>query len=44
MFRLRVGDIRVYYDVVENRVDVVAIMEKSQSTGWLQDSEREVEE
>lgn len=34
-FRLRVDDVRVFYDVVENRVEVLAIVEKSGASTWL---------
>lgn len=35
-FRLRVDDIRVYYDVTEGRVEVLAIISKSESQSWLE--------
>ncbi len=34
-YRLRVDDIRVYYDVIEIRVEVLAIISKSESSDWL---------
>ena len=34
-FRLRVEEIRVFYDVVENRVEVLAIVPKSDAAAWL---------
>jgi len=34
-FRLRVGDIRVFYDVSETTVQVLAIISKDQSQDWL---------
>ncbi len=34
-YRLRVDDIRVYYDVIETSVKIVAIISKSESTDWL---------
>ncbi len=34
-YRLRVGDVRVFYDIEENRVEVLAIVEKAQATEWL---------
>jgi mRNA-degrading endonuclease RelE of RelBE toxin-antitoxin system len=34
-YRLRVGEIRVFYDVVEQRVEVLAIVPKSQAARWL---------
>ena len=36
-YRLRVGDIRVYYDVVEQAVEILAIMPKSQAAAWLEE-------
>ena len=36
-FRLRVGDeIRVFYDVTENTVEVLAIVPKSETDQWLE--------
>jgi mRNA interferase RelE/StbE len=34
-YRLRVGDIRVYYDVTEETVEVLAIVPKDESDRWL---------
>ncbi|OFW09113.1 MAG: hypothetical protein A3H96_11990 [Acidobacteria bacterium RIFCSPLOWO2_02_FULL_67_36] len=34
-FRLRVGDIRVFYDVTEATVEVLAIIGKAEAQGWL---------
>ena len=34
-FRLRVNDIRVFYDVTENAVEVLAIIEKAEAQTWL---------
>jgi mRNA-degrading endonuclease RelE of RelBE toxin-antitoxin system len=34
-YRLRVGDVRVYYDVGETTVEILAILAKSQSEEWL---------
>ena len=34
-FRLRVGEIRVFYDVREDRVEVLAIVTKAQAQDWL---------
>jgi mRNA interferase RelE/StbE len=34
-YRLRVGDIRVYYDVIETKVEIVAIIGKSEADDWL---------
>jgi len=35
-FRLRVGDIRVFYDVTEKTVQVLVIVAKSQANEWLE--------
>lgn len=34
-FRLRVGEIRVFYDVSEGVVEVLAIVAKSEAEAWL---------
>ena len=34
-YRLRVGDIRVFYDVREQTVEVLAIIRKSEAPSWL---------
>jgi mRNA-degrading endonuclease RelE of RelBE toxin-antitoxin system len=34
-FRLRIGETRVYYDVSESRVEILAVIEKSRSDEWL---------
>ncbi len=34
-FRLRVGDIRVFYDVTDKAVEVLAIVAKAQAHRWL---------
>jgi len=34
-YRLRIGDVRVFYDVPEERVEVLAIVLKSEATEWL---------
>ena len=35
-YRLRVGDIRVFYDVTETTVQVLAIIPKAQAQAWLE--------
>jgi mRNA interferase RelE/StbE len=35
-FRLRVGDVRVFYDVIEARVEILAIVAKDQAASWLE--------
>jgi mRNA interferase RelE/StbE len=37
-FRLRVGDVRVFYDVAENSVEVLAIVGKEDAEEWLQEA------
>ena len=34
-FRLRVGEIRVFYDVTHEAVEVLAIVTKAEAQGWL---------
>jgi mRNA interferase RelE/StbE len=34
-YRLRVGDIRVFYDVTESQVQVLAIVTKAEAQSWL---------
>jgi mRNA-degrading endonuclease RelE of RelBE toxin-antitoxin system len=34
-YRLRVGDIRVFYDVEEDAVQVLAVVSKAQAEQWL---------
>lgn len=34
-YRLRVGDVRVFYDVVEDEVHVLAVVEKARAAEWL---------
>ena len=36
-YRLRVGEIRVFYDVAEERVEVLAITPKSKAAAWLKE-------
>lgn len=36
-YRLRVGDIRVFYDVVESEVHVLAVVEKAEASKWLEE-------
>jgi mRNA interferase RelE/StbE len=35
-YRLRVGEIRIYYDVKENAVEILAIVPKSEAAEWLE--------
>ena len=34
-FRLRVGEIRVFYDVTDKEVQVLAIVSKAEAQAWL---------
>lgn len=34
-YRLRVGEIRVFYDIVAEAVEVLAIVQKSDAADWL---------
>jgi len=34
-YRLRVGEVRVYYDVAGEAVEVLAIVEKARAASWL---------
>ena len=34
-YRLRLGEVRVFYDVTEERVEILAIVLKSEATQWL---------
>lgn len=36
-FRLRVRDIRVFYDVVDSEVHILAIVSKAQAEDWLRE-------
>jgi len=34
-YRLRLGDIRVFYDVTEEQVEILAVVLKSEAAEWL---------
>lgn len=34
-YRLRIGDVRVFYDVTETTVEILAIVAKSEAESWL---------
>jgi mRNA-degrading endonuclease RelE of RelBE toxin-antitoxin system len=34
-YRLRVGEIRVFYDLVKNEVQILAIVTKAEADAWL---------
>ena len=40
-YRLRVGEFRVFYDVKENNVEVLAIIPKSKAAEWLEQAGEE---
>jgi mRNA interferase RelE/StbE len=35
-YRLRVGDVRVFYDVTPTTVEILAIVPKSEAIAWLE--------
>ena len=37
-FRLRVGEVRVFYDVTSSTVEILAIVTKSEASRWLADN------
>ena len=37
-YRLRVGDIRVFYDVVGSQVHILTVVSKAQAETWLSES------
>src|ERR1043166_5185931 len=41
-FRLRVDDTRVFYDVTDKAVEVLAIISKAQAEAWLADPQPEL--
>lgn len=41
-YRLRIDDIRVFYDIEEARVEILAIIEKSDAMKWLEDAGEEL--
>ena len=43
-YRLRIGDVRVFYDVAGDRVEVLAVVSKAQADAWLQQEGRAHEE
>ena len=36
-YRLRIGDLRVFYDVFDDRVEVLTIVTKTQGGAWLKE-------
>ena len=36
-YRLRVGDIRVFYDVTETQVQILAVVTKAEADAWLKE-------
>ncbi len=43
-YRLRVGDIRVFYDVTETQVQVLAVVTKAEAQAWLDEQGTPAEE
>jgi mRNA-degrading endonuclease RelE of RelBE toxin-antitoxin system len=43
-FRLRVGEVRVFYDIEEDRVEILAVVDKNQASAWLEAEGREGDE
>ncbi len=39
-YRLRVGDIRVFYDVTETQVQILTIVTKAEADAWLKEQGR----
>ncbi len=37
-YRLRVDDIRVFYDVTDSTVEILAIITKAQADAWLRNA------
>lgn len=37
-YRLRVGDVRIFYDVSGDSVEVLAIVEKAKASAWLMEA------
>jgi mRNA interferase RelE/StbE len=35
-YRLRIGDVRVFYDVHESVVEVIAVVDKAEASEWLE--------
>jgi mRNA-degrading endonuclease RelE of RelBE toxin-antitoxin system len=36
-YRLRVGEVRIFYDVTETSVEILAIVSKNQAQAWLEE-------
>jgi mRNA-degrading endonuclease RelE of RelBE toxin-antitoxin system len=36
-YRLRVGEVRVYYDVLDDVVQILAVVDKSKASDWLKE-------
>ena len=43
-YRLRVGDIRVFYDVTEAQVQILAVVTKAEAQSWLDEQGTSTEE
>jgi mRNA-degrading endonuclease RelE of RelBE toxin-antitoxin system len=42
-YRLRMDDFRIFYDIEEDRVEILAIILKSKATEWLKKQEKAYE-
>jgi mRNA-degrading endonuclease RelE of RelBE toxin-antitoxin system len=36
-YRLRIGDLRIFYDVLDDRVEILAIVTKAKAEAWLKE-------
>ena len=42
-YRLRIGEVRVFYDVEEDEVQVLGIIDKAQAAEWLEEEGEELQ-
>jgi mRNA-degrading endonuclease RelE of RelBE toxin-antitoxin system len=43
-YRLRVGEVRVFYDIEENRVEILGVVDKAEASAWLEAGGQEGDE
>ena len=43
-YRLRVGEVRVFYDIEEDRVEILAVIDKAEASAWLEAEGQEGDE
>lgn len=43
-YRLRVGQVRVFYDIEEDRVEILAVIDKAEASAWLESQGQEGDE